>query len=66
MTTKNIIRDKDGNVINIGDWDYDIRKVQDDVTGEFSDVVYNPLPGGAVSAIEEVEQTSDGGWRVVS
>lgn len=51
-----IIRDKDGNLINIGDWDY---MVDDGVER-------NPLPDGAYEEDAEVVTNPDGARYLVS
>ncbi|HIB0235175.1 TPA: hypothetical protein ACWSRY_004858 [Escherichia coli] len=56
-----VIRDKDGNVINIGEWDYMEESIEDPETGDVTTVRYNPLPAGATSADEEVVELPDGG-----
>lgn len=55
--TMKIYRDANGNVINIGEWDYCI--VRDPDTGE--DVMHNPLPAGAYEDEAEVVAGWDGG-----
>jgi len=66
----------DGQVINIGPWDYQIQTVektppQFDEDGnlvseaEYEEVVNNPLPVGAVLEDRDIEQDEDGGFRVV-
>ena len=47
-----IIKDKDGKLINIGDWDYQI-----DENGK----QHNPLPEGATEHHEEIVTGYDGG-----
>jgi len=46
-----IIKDKNGNLINIGDWDYALD----------NGVETNPLPDGAYEEDAEVVTASDGG-----
>lgn len=53
---KTVIRDKDGNVINIGDWDCDWKQ------NEFGETVaMNPLPEGAYEDTAEIVVGWDGG-----
>lgn len=65
--------DKDGNLINIGEWDPMPEQVEvqaekrDEEGNVISPVVYetverNPLPEGAYSEEREVIQTEDGGY----
>jgi hypothetical protein len=60
---KLVIRDRDGQVINIGPWEYGLRAVErfDEGGVVIENVVTNPLPEGATSAEEEVVETADGG-----
>lgn len=48
--------DKDGNLINIGDWDF-----QPSTNDAGETVIENPLPVGAYSEDREVFQDADGG-----
>lgn len=66
MTTELVYRDIDGTVINIGEWDYMNSKIDNGVDAEPVDVINNPLPEGATSAIEEITVLPDGGLAVVS
>lgn len=61
MTTALVIRDKYGNVINIGPWNYMEEVVEDAETGEKTAVINNPLPEGATSSNEEIIMLDDGG-----
>lgn len=56
-----VFRDKDGRVINIGEWDYMEEAVEDPATGIVTTVQHNPPPDGATSADEEVVELPDGG-----
>lgn len=56
MMTQTVIRDKDGNVINIGAWDYMEEMIEDG-----SIVQHNPFPEGATSTEEEIVTLPDGG-----
>lgn len=56
---KTVWRDKDGKVINIGEWDYQIQS-----DGEGMMVFMNPAPLGATSKEEEVVYGWDGGLYV--
>lgn len=56
-----VIRNKEGKVINIGEWDYMEEHIEDQETGEFTIAEHNPLPEGATSSDEEVVELSDGG-----
>lgn len=58
-----VIRDKDGQVINIGPWDYCVIWEPGD-NGEEIQTVMNPLPEGATEADEEVVTGWDGGFYV--
>ena len=51
-----IIKDKDGNLINIGDWDYKI-----DESLPEDERIKNPLPEGATEHDAEVVTGYDGG-----
>ncbi|MEO9347970.1 hypothetical protein [Acinetobacter radioresistens] len=53
---KKVYRDKDGNVINIGEWDYIITCDEDN-----NEVINNPLPAGATFQDEEIVILDDGG-----
>jgi len=44
-----VIRDKDGGIINIGEWDYGLKDEE----------ITNPLPEGAVESDEEVDTMPD-------
>lgn len=46
----------DGNIINIGEWDYDI-------DGE--GVINNPIPDGATIEQRDFEFTDENGWREI-
>lgn len=59
-----VIRDKDNNVINIGEWDYMEELQVDPETMEEVLVVNNPLPEGSTSAEEEIITLDDGGLGV--
>lgn len=66
---KTCIFDADGNLINIGEWDYMVQPVQvgvDDETGEpiYEDQVTNPLPDGAYTEECEVVYSEEHGWRL--
>lgn len=61
MKTAIVIRDNEGKVINIGEWDYMVEYVEDNVTGEVMQVINNPLPEGATSEVEEIVTLDDGG-----
>lgn len=54
-----VIRDSDGNVINIGDWDYRMT-----ISDDGNKIALNPLPDGASSATESVNTYSDGSRAV--
>lgn len=56
-----VIRNKEGQVINIGDWDYMEERIEDPETGEITVVTHNPLPDGATSEDEDVVELTDGG-----
>ena len=67
--------DKDGNLINIGEWDTMPEQVEvqaekrDEEGNLISEAVYetverNPLPDGAYYEEREVIQTVDGGWTL--
>lgn len=55
-----VYRDKDGNVINIGEWDFVCT-----VCEGGSEAINNPLPNGVTSKIEEVKINEDGSRTVV-
>lgn len=59
-----VIRDTDGAVINIGDWDYSVSVRVDAETGSEISVVNNPLPEGATEHEEVVVTGWDGGLYV--
>lgn len=61
MTLMKVIRDSNGTVINIGDWDYQKSEVIDDLTGERRVVKANPLPDASTEGMEEVVIGWDGG-----
>jgi len=56
-----IIKDKNGNVINIGEWNYKIIETQD---GKM--IITNPLPEGACESEEEVSRLDDGSFVLKS
>ena len=58
---KKVIRDVNGTVINIGDWEYNYETDDEGV-----EVAKNPLPEGAVISEETVVETSDGGLAASS
>jgi hypothetical protein len=55
-----VIKDSDGNVINIGEWDYQVDTVTND---DGTDIVVelNPMPEGAYEDNVEVVTGWDGG-----
>lgn len=58
-----VFRDKEGKVINIGEWDYNIKiDSAKDADGNIIEVevVRNPLPEDAVESDEEVVTTDAG------
>lgn len=54
-----VIKDKNGKVINIGEWDYLI-SIDDDGF----ETINNPMPAGAVATEEDVVEGWDGGLYV--
>lgn len=59
---RTVIRDKSGNPINIGGWDFMEEKLTDpDTLDVISVVQHNPLPEGATSAEEDIIILPDGG-----
>ena len=60
MTNMKVIRDINGTVINIGDWDYLIR-IEPMPDGSELEVVGNPYPEGATESEENVITGWDGG-----
>ena len=57
-----VIRDKQGLVINIGDWDYMEENLIDPKTGEVTSTInHNPLPEGATISEENIITLPDGG-----
>jgi len=66
---KTCVFDADGNLINIGEWDYMVQPVQvgvDEETGEpiYEDQTTNPLPDGAYTEEREVVYSEEHGWRL--
>lgn len=61
MLTKIVYRDKDGTVINIGDWDY--MESIDPETGE--KIINNPPPTGYTTKEENIITLPDGGLGVL-
>lgn len=55
-----VIRDAEGNVINIGEWDY---AFSEDADGSI--LVGNPIPVGSTEHEEEVITGADGGRYVL-
>lgn len=51
-----VYRDSEGNLINIGEWDYQI-SFEDDGTA----IVHNPLPEGAYQDEADIIVGADGG-----
>lgn len=58
-----VIRDRDGNIINIGEWDYQVQEYMDDY-GATQKIISNPYPKGASEADERVITGWDGGLYV--
>lgn len=56
-----VYRDENGNVINIGEWDYMITIDEDG-----NEIINNPLPMNITSEVEEVIINDDDGSRCVS
>lgn len=56
-----VFRNADGDVINIGPWDYMEVPEVNETNGEVLFVVKNPLPGGSSSMEEDVVVRDDGG-----
>jgi hypothetical protein len=56
-----VIRNKEGKVINIGEWDNMEERIEDPVTGDITIAEHNPLPDGATYADEDVVYLPDGG-----
>jgi hypothetical protein len=55
-----VIRDVNGKVINIGEWDYlKEDNIKDD--GSIETVIHNPMPEGATSQEEDIVTLPDGG-----
>lgn len=54
-----IYRDREGNIINIGEWNLRI-KIEKDKKGKEVEVITNPLPKGATYTEGEVVVESDG------
>lgn len=55
-----VYRDKEGNVINIGEWDFVCTTCEDGI-----ETINNPLPDGTTSKIEDVVINADGSRTVV-
>lgn len=75
MTMKTCVFDKDGQLINIGEWDYMLKPVEvapaqyDEEGNLISEAVYevratNPLPEGAYTEEREVVYDEVYGWRL--
>jgi len=58
-----VIRDKEGKVINIGEWDFQKSIITED-DGSESVVIGNPFPDGATESEEDVVTGWDGGLYV--
>jgi hypothetical protein len=61
--TMKVYRDKEGKVINIGEWDYNIKfDIAKDADGNKIEVeiAKNPLPEGLIESDEEVVTTDAG------
>ncbi|EFN7990808.1 hypothetical protein ABHD38_25090 [Enterobacter cloacae] len=63
MTMMKVIRDVNGKVINIGDWDYRIH-IEPMPDGSEMEVTGNPYPEGATENDENVIVGWDGGLYV--
>lgn len=61
MATMKVIRNAAGDVINIGDWNYQIY-----VDDDGANVITNPMPVGATEANEDVGTRFDGGLEATS
>lgn len=66
---KTCVFDANGNLINIGEWDYMVQPVQVGVDEETGDPIYeeqvtNPLPEGAYTEEREVVYDEVYGWRL--
>ena len=62
MMKMTVFRDENGQVINIGPWNYMEMPVMDEENGELTWVQNNPLPGAATSQDEDVVVAEDGGY----
>lgn len=60
-----VIKDKNGKVINIGEWDYMVEERMDNQKNIF-EIIKNPMPEGAYEADAEVAVGEDGGLYVVT
>lgn len=58
-----VIRDKEGKVINIGEWDFQKSIITEDDGSEYV-VIGNPFPDGATESEEDVVTGWDGGLYV--
>ena len=56
-----VYRNEQGDLINIGAWDFMEEDVTDSETQKVTRVIHNPLPDGAVESEEETEIGWDGG-----
>ena len=65
MMKMTVFRDENGQVINIGPWNYMEMPVVDEENGELTWVQHNPLPETATSQDEDVIIADDGGLYVV-
>lgn len=73
---KTCVFDNNGNLINIGEWDYQIERVEIEPAeydndgklfkeGVYEERVMNPMPEGAYTEDREVMYSEDFGWREV-
>lgn len=59
-----VYRNKDGKVINIGEWDFMITH-EEDQDGSLQEVINNPLPEYSTYKDEEIYILEDGGLSVL-
>lgn len=59
-----VIKNAAGDVINIGDWDYQIEQYIDNEDGNIKEKITNPMPSGAYEDTADVSVGADGGLYV--
>lgn len=65
MTVMKVIKNTNNDVINIGNWDYQIENYIDD-KGNSKEIIKNPIPEYAIESTADIIVGEDGGLYVNS